>query len=296
MTRAIAEVEIQVLVDNNAGQSNLLGEHGFSALVTVTYDDSSEFKFLYDSGAGSPALDYNIKVMERDLSQIEMIILSHGHYDHSAGLLKLIEKLGRPVPVLCHPDALLHKIYPSDDGKEHEIGIHSNYNKSALTARTKIIETVEPYLIFDGIMTTGVTPRRNDFEVLTGVLEKIITVRDDKRMPDLIEDDLSVIFHLKDDSLLILTGCCHSGIVNTIERAFDLTGSKSKIGIIGGLHLHNASDKRLEKTIESLNKYSIKTLAACHCTGLRGRAALMLAFGESFKDIKSGSTLKFTSE
>lgn len=294
MERAIVEVGIQVLVDDNAGHGFLLGEHGFSALVTVSYDDSSEFKFLYDTGGGTPALEYNLKVMEVDLSSIEMIILSHGHYDHSAGLLKVIGVIGKPVPVLLHPNALLHKIYTSDDGRRHEIGIHRNYDESELAARTKIISDTEPYTVTDGVMTTGIVKRKNDFEVLTGVLKKIVTVHGDIETPDMIEDDISVIFHMKDDSLVILTGCCHSGIVNTIKHAIRLTGSSSKIGIVGGLHLHDASDLRMEKTVDRLKGYSYTKLAACHCTGLRGRAALMHPFGESFKDITAGSTLKFT--
>jgi 7,8-dihydropterin-6-yl-methyl-4-(beta-D-ribofuranosyl)aminobenzene 5'-phosphate synthase len=210
--------------------------------------------------------------------------------------LRVIKGLGKTVPVLCHPDALLHKIFTSDDGKEHEIGIHRNYDESELLARTKIIATTEPFNVSDGIMTTGVVPRTNDFEVLTGGLKKIETIRDGSRTHDMIEDDISIIFRMKDDSLAILTGCCHSGIVNTTEHAIKLTGSTSIIGIIGGLHLHDASNKRLEKTIESLKNYSLTTLAACHCTGLRGRAALMHAFSDSFKNIGSGSTLKFAIE
>ena len=271
----------------------LLAEHGFSALVTVKYDDSSEFKFLYDTGGGTPALVHNIKVLEMDLSSVQMIVLSHGHYDHSAGVLKLIKMTGKPIPVLCHPDALLHKIFTSDDGKQHEVGIHRYYDESELSDITKIITTTEPYKIADGIMTTGVVHRTNDFETLTGILEKIKIVREGDEVLDLVEDDISVIFRMKDDSVVLLTGCCHSGIVNTLEHVLSIAGSSSIIGIVGGLHLHDASDMRLKRTIESLKKHQFTSLAPCHCTGLRGRASLMYAFGESFKDIKSGSTLKF---
>lgn len=293
MARAIVEVEIRVLVDDNSGHGSYLGEHGFSALVKVSYDDSSEFNFLFDTGGGTPALDYNLKVMEKDLSSIELIILSHGHHDHSAGLLKILEEIGKPVPVLLHPDALLHKIFISDDGRKHELGIHRNFDESELASRTEIISTTESYNVADGIMTTGVVPRTYDFEIITGVLKRTVTLRDGIETQDMIEDDLSLIFHLKDDSIVLLTGCCHSGIVNTIEHAINLTGSSSKIGITGGFHLHNASDLRLEKTVDRLKGYSFAMLAPCHCTGLRGRAALMRAFGESFKDIAAGSTLKF---
>lgn len=297
MVRAIVEVEIHILADGNVQMERVIGEAGFAALVKVRYDDLSEFQFLFDTAGGTPTLKHNVGVLKdrlgRDLSSIEMIVLSHGHWDHVAGVLKVISMIGKPVPVLCHPDALLRKIFTSDDGTRHEIGIHEYYNESELETKTKVIATKEPYNLAEGIMTTGAISRTNDYEKLTGHLQKIVTVRNGKETPDLVEDDLSVIFHMKDDSIVILTGCCHSGIVNTVEHAINQTGSSSVIGIIGGLHLHDASDKRLEKTIESLKKFSFTTLAPCHCTGLRGRAALMHAFGESFKDIGAGSTLRF---
>lgn len=300
MTRAIIDVEIRILADANVQMGRVVGEVGFAALVKVEYDDSSEFQFLFDVAGGTPALEHNVEVMKetmkRDLSPIEMIILSHGHWDHVAGLLKVYELTDKSAPVLCHPDALLHKVFTSDDGKRHEIGIHEYFSASELESKVEVITTTEPYKVADGIMTTGVVPRTNDYERLTGNLQKITTEKDGKETPDYIEDDLSVFFHMKDDSVIILTGCCHSGVVNTIEHVVNLAGSSSVIGIVGGLHLHDASITRLEKTTKNLKKYPITTLAPCHCTGLRGRAALMYAFEESFKDIGTGSTLKFAVE
>ena len=299
MTRAIKEVEIRILADGNVQAGRVIGEAGFAALVRVEYDDSSEFQFLFDTAGGTPALEHNTHLMKEmsgiDLSSIEMMILSHGHWDHVAGVMKVINMVERPVPVLCHPDALLHKIFTEESGKKHEIGIHSYYTKSELETKTKLITTEEPYSIADGIMTTGVVPRTNDFETLTGNLQKITTVRDGKETPDLIEDDLSIIFQLKDGSVVILTGCCHSGVVNTVEHSVKLTGSTDVVGIVGGLHLHDASKERLAQTVEHLNQYPLSTVGACHCTGLKGRAALMYAFENSFKNVGAGSVLKFLS-
>ena len=300
MTRAIQEVEIRILADGNVQAGRVIGEAGFAALVRVRYDDSSEFQFLFDTAGGTPALEHNVKLMkemlDRDLSSIEMIILSHGHWDHVAGVLKVINMIEKPVPVLCHPDALLHKIFTEESGKKHDIGIHEYYNESELETKTKVIATKKPYEVADGIMTTGVVPRTNDFEKLTGNLQKIMTTRDGKETPDLIEDDLSIIFQMKDGSVVILTGCCHSGVVNTVDHAVSLTGSSSVVGIVGGLHLHDASKERLTKTTEYLKQYLLTTVGACHCTGLKGRAALMYAFEEPFKDVGAGSVLKFESK
>jgi 7,8-dihydropterin-6-yl-methyl-4-(beta-D-ribofuranosyl)aminobenzene 5'-phosphate synthase len=300
VTRAIVEVEIRILADGNVQMGRVVGEAGFAALVKVVYDDRNEFQFLFDAAGGTPALEHNVEFLKdsekRDLSPIEMIILSHGHWDHVAGVMKVFTIAGKTVPVLCHPHALLHKIFTSKDGKRHEIGIHRYFSASELESKTEVITTTEPYRVADGIMTTGVVPRTNDFEKLTGNLRKITTEKDGKEILDNIEDDLSVFFHMKDGSVVILTGCCHSGVVNTVDRVVSLTSSSSVLGIVGGLHLHDASKTRLEETVESLKKYPLTTLAPCHCTGLRGRAALMYAFDNSFKDIGAGSTLRFAVE
>ena len=300
MSRAIEAVEIHILADGNVQIQNVVGEAGFAALVQVRYDDSSEFQFLFDTAGGTPTLEHNVGVMKErfgiDLTAIEMIVLSHGHWDHVAGVLKVLDMLEKPVPVLCHPSALDHKIFTSDDGKRHEIGIHPYYQESDLGSRTEVIATRNPYRIADGIMTTGEVPRTNTYETLTGNLQKIVTIQNGREIPDTISDDLSVIFHLKDDTVILLTGCCHSGLVNTMDHAVSLSGSSKITGVLGGLHLHDASKERLSKTIENLGTYPLTTIAACHCTGLRGRAALMYAFEKSFKNVGAGSVLKFESK
>lgn len=297
MTRKIVEVEIHILSDGNVQMMGVIGEAGFAALVKVGYDDSSEFQFLFDTAGGTPTLEHNVGVMKKrfdlDLSEIELIVLSHGHWDHVAGVLKVLELVGKPVPLLCHPDALLHKIFTSEDGKRHEIGIHPYYQASDLGSKTEIIATKEPYTIAEGIVTTGEVPRTNSFEKLTGNLQKIVTIQNGQESPDKITDDLSVMFHLKDDTVILLTGCCHSGVVNTMDHVVSLGGSSNVTGIIGGLHLNDASKERLSKTVEYLGDYPLTVIGACHCTGLRGRAALMYAFEESFKDVGAGSVLKF---
>jgi 7,8-dihydropterin-6-yl-methyl-4-(beta-D-ribofuranosyl)aminobenzene 5'-phosphate synthase len=210
--------------------------------------------------------------------------------------MKVFELIGKPVPVLCHPDALLHKIFTEESGKKHEIGIHEYYNESKLENTAEVISTKESYKINDGIMTTGVVPRTNSFEKLTGNLQKITTVRDKQEIPDSIQDDLSIVFQLKDNSIVLLTGCCHSGVVNTVEHAVNITGTSSLVGVVGGLHLHDASKERLTSTIKHLKQYPLTSIGACHCTGLKGRAALLDAFDESFKDVGVGSVLKYESK
>ncbi len=295
MTRAIVEVEILNLVDGNVKEGRVIGEAGYSALVKVTYDDSSKFTFLFDTSISALALAHNMTKLDKDLTTVKMIVLSHGHLDHVGGLIESLVLVGGKPPVLCHPDALVPKILTLDDGKKNDVGIQEFFTESNLKAKTKVIISREPYVISEGIQTTGEVPRTNSFEKLTGLLLKITTELDGKEGLDNVNDDLSVFFQMKDGSVVILAGCCHSGIVNTINHVVDLAGSSTIVGIVGGLHLHDASRERLTNTIRHLKEYPLNTIAPCHCTGLRGRAALMNAFEDQFKDIGVGSVVKFTS-
>ena len=296
MSKGIDEVHIRILVDGNVNVGKLMGEGGFAALVDVYYDDMSSTRLLFDTGGSTPALVHNLKAMELDLSTVDIVILSHGHWDHVGGLMTMLKLIGKKVPVLFHPQALTSKIFTPEDGKERHIGIKNYFSPEELESAAEIISTTEPYEIGAGIWTTGEVPRTNDFEKFTGSLTKIHTFRDDEKVTDPIEDDLSLLFKLKDESVVLLAGCCHAGLVNTMNHATTITGSSNFVSVVGGLHLHDASKERLAKTVEHLKGYSLSTLSPCHCTGLRGQAALMYAFEDVFKEVGVGSLLKFKSD
>ncbi len=295
MSRAIDEIHIRIVVDGKVLVEKVIGEFGFTALIDVFYDDLSKTRLLFDTASSTPALMHNLGLSKIDSSSIDMIVLSHGHWDHVGGLMEVLSWTGKRTPVLYHPQALAPKIITTDDGKERDIGIKNYFSAEELKNSTEVIETTEPYSIGEGIWTTGEVPRTNDFEKLTGNLVKVHTIKDGKKTPDELDDDLSLIFQLKDGSVVILAGCCHSGIVNTMSHASTITGSSSIVAVAGGLHLHDASKERLAKTIEHLKEFPLTTLAPCHCTGLRGQAALMYGFEDIFKEIGVGSTLKFKS-
>lgn len=295
IARKIDEVNIRILVDGHVGVGKLMGEAGFAALVDIYYNDKSAKRMLFDTGGSTPALLHNLKQMSIVLSTVDMVILSHGHWDHVGGLMDMLKEIGKRVPVLLHPQAIAPKIFTDDKGKEHNIGIKNYFSVDQLNEAADVILTADPHLIREGVWTTGFVPRTNDFEKLTGTLTKIHTIQDGENIPDEIEDDLSLIFQLKDDSVVILAGCCHSGIVNTMNHATSITGSPNIIAVVGGLHLHDASKERLKKTVKHLKGYNLTQLSPCHCTGLRGQAALMYAFEDVFKEVGVGSLLKFKS-
>jgi 7,8-dihydropterin-6-yl-methyl-4-(beta-D-ribofuranosyl)aminobenzene 5'-phosphate synthase len=290
---SIQKLDIQILVDNISGPPRTLGESGFSALANVLFTDSTELTILFDTGPSPVAFLNNIKNLEIDLTTIDTIVLSHGHYDHVGGLKEAITKIKKKIPIICHPQALSPKTM-IDKGEVIDYGIQGFFESiKDINKQSNLITTTNPYKLTESIMTTGEIPRNNDFEKLSDKLQKIITINKGKEIPDKLVDDLSLIFHLADNTLVILTGCCHSGIINTIDLAIKLTGSDKVVGIVGGLHLFDASDYRLSKTVKALKTYPIRTIAPCHCSGFRGKSALSAAFGKEFREVVVSTILHF---
>ena len=293
----IERLVIQILVDNIAGQPVTLGEKGFSAYVEATFNNEEKFKLLFDTGPSETALINNANKLKIDFHSIDAIVLSHGHWDHVGGLNKVLNLIRKDIPLICHPQALSPKYFYNDEGKVIDIGSQGIvYPREQLQQISKIIASTKPYKLNSMIMTTGEIPRKSEYEKLSGRLLDVKTVKNGDLISDVLDDDLSLIFCLGEDSIIILCGCCHAGIGNTSSFATQLTGSKNIIGIVGGLHLVNASYERIKETIQELKQYPLKIIAPGHCSGFQGRCRLASAFGTAFREIGVGSKIEFTTD
>jgi 7,8-dihydropterin-6-yl-methyl-4-(beta-D-ribofuranosyl)aminobenzene 5'-phosphate synthase len=270
-------LRITTLNDNTVAMGNFIAEWGLSLLV-----ETDKHKILLDTGMDTAAV-HNAEVLGIDLSQVDKIVLSHGHGDHTGGLRNVLRKMKKEIEIIAHPDVWQDK-YDKREGKtERFIGIpFQRQELENLGAR--FLLSREPVKITDAIMTTGEVPMTNDFESI----DKFIFVKENPIWrPDLVMDDRALIIKTE-RGLVILPGCAHRGIINTIQHAQQITGVAEIYAVIGGSHLIGASEDRLWRTIAALKDLNIQKLGLSHCTDLPVISLLAQGFGENFLFNKCG--------
>jgi 7,8-dihydropterin-6-yl-methyl-4-(beta-D-ribofuranosyl)aminobenzene 5'-phosphate synthase len=263
------EIRITTLSENTANYG-FLGEWGLSILV-----ETDDIRVLMDTGLSFTAA-HNAVVMDLDLTTIDRIVLSHGHADHTGGLRDVLRIKGE-VEVIAHPDIWTDKYTGRGEGTKRKIILpFSREELEGLGARFNL--TREPVHITDHIMTTGEIPMITGYETI----DSHLFVKDgDEFKPDPLADDLALIINT-DFGLVVILGCAHRGIVNTLRHARNLTGQEMVYAVIGGTHLIGASEERMEKTIADLSEMGIQRLGVSHCTGFPASARLSQAFENSF--------------
>jgi 7,8-dihydropterin-6-yl-methyl-4-(beta-D-ribofuranosyl)aminobenzene 5'-phosphate synthase len=319
----VESVNITILVDNAANlivDSNesvkyftnkpLLAEHGFSALVHFPDDG---IKFLWDAGVTRVALMENLRRMEIEPTEINKIAISHGHFDHYAALSDLLSAMDLQVksreweeevtkdkievwvsanrlPVIIHPAALRERWWVKDDGTM--VGPLSALPKlewEALGAEIKPSEN--PYPLGPGCWTTGYIPRES-FE-RSGRPTKLLYREGNSFKPDDLEDDQAVVIHLQGKGLIVLSGCAHAGIVNTIEQARRISGVDRVHAVIGGFHLARSKEDEVEHTIDAIKGFNPEIVVPCHCTGFGPMCAFSQHMPDSFVAGVVGATYAF---
>lgn len=247
----IQHLTITQVVENTAGGPGLLAEHGVAFHI-----DADGHQLLFDTGQGL-ALTHNAKRLDLDLAQLDSIILSHGHYDHSGGLNEVLLLTG-PVKLYLHPQALAKKY--NRNGRDISAPIAA---QTQLASLGELVYTRTPMEIYPGVFLTGEIPRINPLEDTGGPFYQN---KDCSELDELADDQ--ALFFDTSEGLVVLLGCGHSGVINTLQYVQQISGKQDILAVIGGMHLLHATEERLSFTGDSLADLGVHHLAPNHCTGL----------------------------
>lgn len=262
-----AGIRITVLIDNLALHEYLSSEHGLS--VWVEYQDKC---ILFDTGQSDLLLS-NAKLLGVDLTRTDAIVISHGHYDHTGGL-EAVLKVAPHAFLYAHPDALMRRF----SRKQHnvrEIGMSVAVKEIVKSAAgpDKIIWTEKPTEVFPGFFATGPIPRRFDFEEDGGSFFTDQSCHSQDAFPD-----DQAVFIESPRGLIIILGCAHAGVANTLYYVARLRRRKTIYAVLGGMHLAAADDIRIRQTIDFFRQYDVQRIGLAHCTGENAAKAFMEAF------------------
>jgi len=266
-------------------------EHGFSALVTVTAD-GVERSILFDFGFSKHGALANADALGVALDKIEAFVLSHGHLDHHGGLVAFVERLaGRNVPLIVHPAAFRESRYVKvSDQLRFALPAPDRDTIERLGA--KIVEARAPHALIDGgLLFLGEIPRRTAFE--KGFPHGYYKEGESEKW-DPTEDDSAIVGHVQGKGLVVLSGCAHSGIVNTVNYAKEVTGVDDVFAVMGGFHLTGAVfEPIISPTVQALRMLHPRYVVPTHCTGRNASMELERQMPEQFLLNMSGTKMVF---
>jgi len=276
--QVLPRLEAPLLEEGYAADSPF-AEHGLSFLVTV-FVDEQRHSLLLDTGATVGGVVHNLRALGVNPQEIEAIVLSHGHFDHTTGLSGLARELSPLPPLIVHPDFWLKRRVALPGREPYELPTTSQ--EKVRLVGFPIIEGREPALLLGGgLLVTGQIERTTEFEQGFAVHQAL---RDGDWQPDpLIYDDQALVAHVRGQGLVVITGCGHAGVINTIRYARKLTGIDQLYAVIGGFHLATSSlESVVWPTVEALAESAPDVIVPTHCTGWRATHALAAAFPDAF--------------
>lgn len=307
-------VEITILVDNvmdallpstpnvqraplrweSFEQAPLLAEHGFSALVTVE-QQGQRTSILYDTGMGRDTLVHNMDVLGINPADLRAIVLSHGHTDHHGGLSGLLARLGpRRLPLILHPDAWRDRkaVFPGGNELHLPAPNRADLEREGVT----LVERRDPSLLIDNqVLVTGQVERVTPFE--KGMPGHFARTADGAWEPDpWLWDDQALVVHVRNQGLVVLSACSHSGIVNILHYARKLTDIQDIYGVIGGLHLSGrVFEPIIPDTVAALVEMAPKMVLPGHCTGWKAQHAIARALPDAYVQTCAGTRVRIGS-
>ncbi len=277
------KARITVLCENTVGALVGTGEHGFSAFI-----ETEGGNYLFDTGNGFSIIR-NALFWRKDLTSIKKIFLSHGHLDHTGGLPDVLSLRGG-VEVLAHPLIFTERIAVlKEDNLERRRFVGIPYRRVYLEFSGALFELRKDFCeAGKGVFLTGEIPRKNAFEKTD---PRLFAKDDGNWVPDQFLDDQSLILDTP-KGLVILFGCAHSGVINTINHVMEKMGKKRIYGLLGGTHLAFLTPEQLEESIDAIKRLAVEYIGVSHCTGMRASMRLAQEFGDRFFFANVGSAFE----
>ena len=304
--REVDRLEVTVLVDNYTDALMMqntdvvkraiapppnwpLAEHGFSCLLKVSAG-SEEHSVLMDTGVTPITLPYNAKILNKDINDVEALILSHGHFDHFGGLMGFLKGAKKTIPLFLHNDAFLER-------RLNIPGVGASLlprlNEAKLEEMGAVLDKIsKPTTIMsDMILLSGEVERMTSFEKGFPIAEANIN---GKWVTDPFKDDLGVAINVKNKGLVVISGCAHSGIVNTVKHMQKVARTNKVHAIMGGFHLTGPLfDPIIDPTITELRKMSPDIVVPMHCTGWKAIGQFAKEMPQQFVLNSVGTTYIF---
>jgi 7,8-dihydropterin-6-yl-methyl-4-(beta-D-ribofuranosyl)aminobenzene 5'-phosphate synthase len=267
-----------------------LAENGISFLLKVSAGGRTT-TILFDAGMSPIPLVHNAKLLGIDLTEVDQVVLSHGHPDHFGGIYAALEQIGYRVPVLVHPSAFAPRLIQRPD-------VTLQYFNKALTeaeltaAGAAVVVLKDPLEIAPGVMTSGEIPTTLDFEEEVPVGR--MSVRDGHVCADPIEDYQTLIVNVKGLGLIVLDPCGHAGVVSSIDHAIKLAEVETLHGVLGGFHLGHAgiTQAKVDRTVDELVKRRPAWVSPMHCSGFRTQRAVAERMPDAFKLMTVGTVVR----
>ena len=266
--------------EGNILADTLLAEHGLSLLITV-YQGETKHTILLDTGYTKVGLLHNMERLGINAGNIEAIVISHGHMDHTGSLYAILDQLPARIPLVLHPGAFVHPRYTRSPDGAMRLWPQTLVQDDLEQQNVEITVSKTPTLIAeDMIMVTGEVERTTAFEkgMPNALLEK-----DGEYVQDPIKDDQALVINLAGKGLVVISGCAHAGIVNTVEYAKKLTGQNSIHAVLGGFHLTGPFFEKIhDETVAALKKMEPEVVMPMHCTGWKAIQKFQKEFASNF--------------
>jgi len=283
------KIEIIVLSEDKAGyNSPCWAQHGICFYVKAV-GEWGECRLLFDAGWSPEPILHNAEVLGVRMEDVEYIVLSHSHFDHTGGLAGVLRRIGRGIPIIAHP--LIFKDSFIVEPKLLHAGIPLEARRVAEELGCRWMLSRDPVIIAPGIMTTGEVSveERVDFEKQpTGIL----MLSSGRIINDPVEDEIALVIRTR-RGLVILTGCSHPGVISVIKKSISLTSDNRVLAVIGGFHLVSANEERITKTARKLLDIGVEKVYTGHCTGFKAECILLRMLGERLTRLHTGMRITF---